>query len=142
MKNKLGLLGIVAVFGVATLGLAAGTSKAIRATELNGSIWNDFEQGLISDLLVEFRAGDRLPVTLEAQGDLIETTETAPSYVVVKRPFWVKVGQRDILMSLDGTLFKPIQEMARGSFTAGASSDQGGGGVASAIQLLFKAYLR
>lgn len=80
-------------------------------------------------------------MTFQAEGDLLETKVINPSYLVVKRSFWVRVEQKDVLMSLDGTHFKPFNQIIGGSFTVGASSDQNGG-PANAINMLFKGNLK
>lgn len=120
----------------------ANPGKVIRATELTAQVWSDFERGQLQDLIIEFRQGDRLPVSLQAEGDLMETAEVNPSYIVIKRPFWVNVKQDQILMSLNGKDYKPFKQVIGGTFTVGASVGQPEGGVASAINFLFKAFIK
>ncbi|MFN7685700.1 MAG: hypothetical protein ACK5QT_09860 [Oligoflexia bacterium] len=139
MKKMLGVLGVVGVF--AMMGLSAAEARTVRATELTPQVWSQFDKGEISDLTVEFRQGDEIPVTLQTEGDLLETKSASPTYIGVKRSFWVRMEQNQILMSLDGTHFKPFNQVIGGSFTVGASSDQIGG-PASAINMLFKGYLK
>lgn len=122
-------------------GVIEAGSTTVRATELSPDLMLKFERGEIEELIIEFRQGDRLPVTLKAEGDLLEITEANPSYVVIKLGFWIKLQQDNIVMSLDGTTFKPIQDVITGSFSAGASSDEQNG-AANAIDLIFKAFLK
>ena len=116
-------------------------AKTIRATDMTSSLWSDLSRGALGDLVVEFRQGDELPVTFSAEGDLLETTHSASSYVGVKRNFWVRLQQTKIQMSLDNVAFKDVSDILSGSFQAGAGSDQNGG-AASAISLALKAYLK
>src|SRR5690606_15542266 len=98
MKKKLGMLGMVAA--VIALGASAAEARTVRATELTSKIWSQLDKGEIEDLIVEFRQGDEIPVTLQTEGDLLETKSANPSYVGVKRSFWVRMEQNQILMSL------------------------------------------
>jgi hypothetical protein len=123
--------------------LMAGVSEAktVRATEMNGTLWSNLSKGALSDIIIEFRQGDELPVNLTAEGDLMETTQTATSYIGIKRNFWLKVQNTKIQISLDGTNFKEMNEVLSGSIEAGAGSDQNGG-IANAINVAFKAFLK
>ena len=116
-------------------------AKTVRATKMNGALWSDLSKGALSDIIIEFRQGDELPVNLTAEGDLMETTQTAPSYIGIKRNFWLKVQSAKIQISLDGTTFKEMNEVLSGSIEAGAGSDQNGE-IANAINIAFKAFLK
>ncbi|MBX2993605.1 MAG: hypothetical protein KF681_02245 [Bdellovibrionaceae bacterium] len=132
-------------FAIAGFLLLAATAQAqgrtVRATELSGSMWSDLTKGKLSDVVVEFRQGDELPVTFEAEGDLIETRRASVSYIGVKKNFWLRLSQRDVEISFDGVAFKKLGDALSGSLEAGAGSAQNGG-VADAINLMFKAYLK
>ena len=141
MKNKLAALMTTIALGTTIIMSQAVASSSIRATNLNPKVWSEFESGKTSEILVEFRQGDRLPVTFQAQGDFLETSESNPSYVTVKRPFWVNFSKTKITMSLDGSRFQPIQDVVKGMFTIGAS-DQMPTGVANAINMILKAEIK
>jgi hypothetical protein len=136
MKMKLLVMGVLLLSGVAQAG-----GKVVRATDMGTTMWSDLTKGKLGDVVVEFRQGDELPVTFEAQGDLIETKQTSVSYVGIKRNFWLRLSQNDVEISLDGTTFKKLNEILTGSLEAGAGSAQNGG-VADAITIMFKAYLK
>jgi len=123
--------------------LASGwaEAKSVRATEMTGALWSDMSRGTLNDVIVEFRQGDELPVTLNAQGDLIETTQTATSYIGVKKNFWLRMQRSQVQISLDGTNFKDLRQVLTGTLEAGAGADQSGG-VANAINVIFKAFLK
>jgi hypothetical protein len=121
----------------------AGVSEAktVRATEMNSALWSNLSKGTLSDIIIEFRQGDELPVNLTAEGDLMETTQSATSYIGIKRNFWLKVQASKIQISLDGTTFKEMSDVLSGRIEAGAGSDQNGG-IANAINVAFKAFLK
>ncbi|MES2803473.1 MAG: hypothetical protein V4654_13350 [Bdellovibrionota bacterium] len=126
-----------------TIALLAGAAEAktIRATEMGASVWSDLAKGTLSDIIVEFRQGDELPVSFVAEGDLVETTQNSTSYIGVKRNFWLKVKRANVLMSLDNITYKDISDVISGSFMANAGAGQNGG-IANTLNLAFKAYLK
>lgn len=135
------LKSIVAICALALVAAASSVqARTVRATDLNSAIWSEINKGTATDIIVEFRQGDRLPVTINAEGDLIETTEVNNSYVVVKRNFWIQPQANSLLLSLDGQTFKPVGDLLTGSLEAGAGAPTGG--IANAINVTFKAYLK
>ena len=91
--------------------------------------------------VAEFRQGDQIPVSFLAEGDLIETSQSAVNYVVVKRTFWLKKENDEIMISLDGTNFKPFKELSTLQLSASAeSSDKSG--IINTISLAVKAKLK
>lgn len=122
-------------------GAAQASGKVVRATEMGSTMWSDLTRGKLSDIVVEFRQGDELPVSFEAQGDLIETRQSSVSYVGIKKNFWLRLSQNNVEISLDGTTFKKLGDVLNGSLEAGAGSAQNGG-VADAISIVFKAFLK
>ena len=122
-------------------GAAQASGKVVRATEMVSTMWSDLSRGKMGDVTVEFRQGDELPVSFEAQGDLVETRQTAVSYVGIKKNFWLRLSQNNVEISLDGTTFKKLSDVLTGSLEAGAGSAQNGG-VADAINIVFKAFLK
>lgn len=117
-------------------------AKTIRATEMNSTMWAELHQGRYTDVIVEFRKGDELPISLAAQGDLIESSQPATTFVSVKRNFWIKGQENKLLISIDGVTFKNFSDILTGSIIADARTEEPGGGVASAMNLLLKANLR
>ncbi|MCB9027382.1 MAG: hypothetical protein H6625_13755 [Bdellovibrionaceae bacterium] len=113
----------------------------IQATEMNSDLWAKLTAGMSSELIVEFRQGDELPVAFSSKGDFLETVQVGTSYVEVKRDFWLKLKGNDVLMSLDGATYKPISDITTGSFSAEASSGSNGG-PANAINLVLESYLK
>ncbi|MBK9322703.1 MAG: hypothetical protein IPM97_07115 [Bdellovibrionaceae bacterium] len=129
---------IIAGFFLAGISAQART---IRATDLSSSIWTEIGKGKLSDVTIEFKQGDELPVSFSAEGDLFQTTQTSVGYVGIKKNFWIKLQNNNILMSLDNSNFKDIKEVISGSFEAGTDADQNGG-LANALNLALKAFLK
>ena len=95
-------------------------AKTIRASELSSTEWSEISKGK-EVITVEFRLGDELPVSFSAKGDFLETSRAGVSYVKVKKSFWLRLEKPDELdASLDGITFKPLKDIANGSFEAGA----------------------
>lgn len=137
MKTKLLLMSLALALCLSSVSQA----KTVRATEMSSDLWSRPSAGVSSELIVEFRQGDALPVTFSSEGDLIETSQSGVSYVTVKRNFWLKLIGNDVQMSLDGAAYKPISDVVTGSFSAGAGSGSNGG-PANAINLVLSAYLK
>jgi hypothetical protein len=116
---------------VSSIGFA-DTTTTVRATQLSPKIVNDLEKGVVQDLIITF----------QSEGDLLETNQAAPSYVVVKRPFWVRIVKNGVTISLDGLNYKKISDVLGGSFTVTASDQGAVSGTANAISVLLKAYLK
>lgn len=114
-------------------------AKTVRATEVSALLWSKLATGTASDLTVEFREGDVIPVTLASEGDFLETTQVGTSSVQIKRNFWLQLQNNILLASLDGTTFKPIGDIVTGGFTAGGWS---GRGPVNAINLALQAFLK
>jgi hypothetical protein len=138
MRNQIILMMAVALAG---LNSAHAITKSIRPNQLNEDVFRRLNAGEIPQLVVEFRQGDLLPLTVKIEGDLLETIENHPSSIVVRKPFFVKIEQDKIQMSMNGIEYKPFQELLKGKIDVGASSDQGGG-PANAINVLVQAFLR
>lgn len=128
------------IAGLFLVGLSA-QAKTIRATDLGSSVWAEISKGTLNDVTIEFRQGDQLPVSFSAEGDLFETTQNSVGYVGIKKNFWIKLQNNNILMSLDNSTFNNIKDVISGSFEAGTGADQNGGS-ANALNLALKAYLK
>ena len=134
IRTKLLMIGILVLSGVAHAG-----EKVVRATDLGTTMQSGLTNGGFSNVIIEFRQGDELPMTLEVQGDLAETTQASVSRIGIKKNFWIRLSQNNLEISLDGTTFKKLNELLTGSLQAGAGSAQNGG-VADAISIIFKAF--
>lgn len=138
----MGLFKLSAIAGVLILIAGAPAySKTVRATEIDSSTWAALEApGHHEETIIEFRQGDQLPVSLSAEGDLLETNQASVGTIGVKRNFWIRVVKNDVEISFDGTSYKAFKDALTGSFQAGAGNPAGG--IANSISLAFKAYLK
>lgn len=136
VKIKLIMVGMLLLSGA-----TQARTKVMRATDMGTTMWSDLSHGKLGDVVVEFRQGDELPISFEAQGDLIESKQNSISYVGVKKSFWLRLSQNLIEISLDGTVFKKMNDVLTGSLEAGTGSDQNGG-PANSINIMFKAFLK
>ena len=130
---------VVALLMLTSLVEASG--KVVRATEIASGNWSDLSKSELEGIVVEFHQGDELPLSFQAQGDLMETRKNSISTVVIKKDFWIRLRTNVVEISFDGTNFKKIEEVATGSIQAGAGSAQNGG-LADAINVVFKTSLR
>ena len=134
--NTIILVGLIAVGHLAT-----AQTRLLRASEMNSDQWSEILTKGSEDVTVEFRQGDEIPVSFSAQGDLLETKKPGISYVQVKQTFWFKLQNNDVVISLDGSNFKPLNQIVSGSFSASAGAAQSGLPV-NAVELSLKALLK
>lgn len=139
MKNITMKLLVMGLFCAS--GAAYADGKVVRATDMAANMWSDLSKGKLRDVVIEFRQGDELPMTFEAQGDLVETRHASVSYVGIKKNFWLRVSRNEVEISWDGTVFKKLNEVLKGSFDVGAGSTENGG-VANGIAMMFKAFIK
>lgn len=92
-----------------------------------------------TDILV-CTEGTRLPIRFALQGDLIElVTPGESSYqLVIKRPFYLRLANDELLISLDGTQWKKWNELLTGMLNVTVSSPDN----APQIQLCAEAHIR
>lgn len=133
------ILTAIALLGALLL-THAGEAKPIRATEMTAADWAKSADEK-ENMTIEFRRGDQLPVSLLAQGDLIETPRNEVIYVSVKRDFWMRLTSNVPQISLDGTHFRKIPEVLTGALSAGAGTDPNGG-IANALNIVLSAHVK
>jgi hypothetical protein len=120
---------------------ASSEAKTVRASDMTSEMWSQLNVSGMEDFIIEFRQGDQLPVTVAFQGDFVETSQQATSYVTVKRNFWIKPEVANIKISLDGLKYKNIGDVAKGSLELGAGTEEGGT-TANGIQMILKSFLK
>lgn len=116
-------------------------ARLFRAREMDAKSWGDALKNAKPGDVVEFRQGDELPVTLRAEGDLLETRNPETTYVSVKRNFWLKMSANSVLVSLDGQNFGEIKDRLEGQLSASANANDNGE-PASALNILFSARVK
>src|SRR3990167_8319389 len=111
---------LLLVMFVATLfmGVTSEASmKKIRFSDISSKEFKNILNGNPADLVVEFRQGDQIPISINAVGDIFETRDSEPNHLVVKRSFFLKFDQMPtLLMSWDGERFVPFKELVGGKF--------------------------
>jgi len=131
--------GVIGLLGLAILlaGTFNGFGKAFGdlTPQANAKFMEQLKQG------VQFRQGDRIPMTFVAEGDLLESADGQPIYLTVRRGFFMKMVGNDILMSLDGTQYKKISDLLKGTISADASATDPSQ-IVSAINLKLQEYLK
>lgn len=138
MKKK--MFQIITVLALSSVGLAE--TKTIRATQLDNNFFTELNSGKLGEVIIEFRDGDELPFTVNAEGDFLEVSKPAVSYIKVKRNFQIKLipGEDNVFISLGGDVYKPINKIVSGQFTLGANSTSGT--LANSLSMSLKAYLK
>jgi hypothetical protein len=117
---------------------AEAASKNYRAQQMSPELW---AQAVKENAAVEFRQGDEVPLSFTSEGDFLETTQPGLMYLRVKRSFWMRLANNIPEVSLDGTQFRPFNEVATGSLAAGVNSSDPSLPV-NAINVVFKSYLK
>jgi hypothetical protein len=120
---------IVLLYGALTLGVCAGcASSSVAPLRVRAADWRPSRPLLARQpLVIDFKAGDRIPVTIQLDGEIVETTPS-PSviWLTAKRDFSVRIQGSEIKTSLDGKHFddKPAQP---GRFQIGLGPTPEGG---------------
>jgi hypothetical protein len=66
--------------------------------------WPPLREG--QPLIIDFKAHDRIPVSIQADGDVVETTPSPSTiWLTAKRDFSVRIRGSEIKTSLDGVHF-------------------------------------
>jgi hypothetical protein len=73
---------------------ATGHAKTFRASDMTSDDWSHLVTEGEERVVIEFRHGDEIPVSLVSEGDLLETVQTGVTYVKVKQSFWLRVTTR------------------------------------------------
>ena len=101
---------VVPSFGLACSALAlagcASTALApVRVRAFSGTSWPPLAPG--QALIVDFKAGDRIPVNVHVDGEIVETEPLqSVFYLRAKRDFSVRIRGAEIKTSLDGRDFE------------------------------------
>jgi len=125
----------LALFGCA----ARGAHPEMPPFRLSASDWGAAARGTGpraapgQPIIVDFKTGDRLPVIIQVDGEIVETTPTLSTvWLTAKRDFSVRLSGSEIKISLDGVHFddKPA---APGRFQFGWSLTPEGGKIVAHV---------
>lgn len=122
----------------------AGTIVPINSIKLTAEYLSKIQKGEVENAVIEFIEVDRLPINIKAEGDLFDSVDSNPTFVVVKKHFFVKIMKNNITMSFDGVIFKSIKELLSGSLAVNASSSNGDAQnfPVSVINVVFSAFIK
>jgi hypothetical protein len=89
----------------------------LRVNQLNAAALRDMSEG--RPVIVEFAAGDRIPVELVVDGEVVATEPaTATFALVAKRTFFLRIRGQELKTSFDGESFD-AKAAAPGAFRIG-----------------------
>ena len=110
------------ILGMVLGALHYSEAKIVRIYDLQDQDFEDLDGKKIDELIIEFRQGDKLPLTLKAEGDLIESSSKSavPTDFLIKRNFWIKFERDALTMSLNGDNFGPVSDSLTGNLSVGA----------------------
>jgi hypothetical protein len=111
--------------------------KTLRPADLSEKELQNFFKGQTSDV-IEFREGDQIPVVLKAECDILESTSPAPTMVEVKKGFYLKFEDEQLLMSWDGGDFKPYRDLIAGKLEVKANESS----PVSGVDIIFGAFIK
>ena len=121
----------------------ANAESPVRATKLSPELINKIQKGEVINLVIEFRKGDQIPINLKAVGDLFESTDSNPTFVEVKKDFYINIKGPEVNMSFDGVNYKPYNKVIRGSLVMNTPNDNpNGDSPATAINMIFSLFLK
>ena len=115
---------LAALAGLPTSCAQAAISP-LRVSASAPAPWPPLREG--QPLIIDFKARDRIPVSIQADGDVVETTPSPSTiWLTAKRDFSVRIRGAEIKTSLDGVHFddKPA---APGHFQFGLEATREGG---------------
>ena len=120
---------IVLLYGALILGACAGcASSPVAPLRVRAADWRPSQARLARQpLVIDFKAGDRIPVSIQVDGEVVETTPSPSTiWLTANRDFSVRIRGTEIKTSLDGQHFddKPAQP---GSFQVGLGPTPEGG---------------
>lgn len=98
-------------------------AKVIHYSELSEAEMRTFLEGKSEDVC-EVRKNDVFNVKLDLSGNVLEATNNNLAKVKVKKGFFLKMSEQQLLMSWDGEEFKPFKDLISGQLSAAASGDR------------------
>jgi hypothetical protein len=128
MQTMLSIATKILGCGLAISAVTGCAHSAVTPLRLRAGDWRQSTRPApYQPVVLDFKAGDRIPVSIQVDGDVIETTPS-PSviWLTAKRDFSVRIRGSEIKTSLDGTHFddKPARP---GSFQLGLGPTAEGG---------------
>jgi len=97
------ILSLVA-FAFTLNGCAHASLSPVRVRASGSTPWPPLREG--QPLIIDFKAGERIPVSIQVDGEVVETTPSPSTiWLTAKRDFSVRIQGAEIKTSLDGLNF-------------------------------------
>ena len=116
---------LAAIACATTLSCAHSSLAPLRVSANAPGPWPPLREG--QPLIVDFKAGEKIPVSIQADGEVVETTPSPSTiWLTAKRDFSLRIRVAEIKTSLDGVHFdeKPA---VPGHFQLGLEATREGG---------------
>jgi|SRR6185369_10506009 len=98
------LILLAALAASTTLSCAQSSLPPLRVGAHAPGPWPPLREG--QPLIIDFKAGDRIPVSIQADGEVVETTPSPSTiWLTAKRDFSLRIRGAEIKTSLDGVHF-------------------------------------
>jgi len=95
---------LAALASSTTISCAHSSIAPVRVSANAPAPWPPIREG--QPLIIDFKAGDRIPVSIQADGEVVETTPSPSTiWLTAKRDFSVRIRGAEIKTSLDGVHF-------------------------------------
>ncbi|HEX2674820.1 MAG TPA: hypothetical protein VHM25_28285 [Polyangiaceae bacterium] len=95
---------LAALASATTMSCAQSPITPLRVSAHAPGPWPPIREG--QPLIIDFKAGDRIPVSIQADGEVVETTPSPSTiWLTAKRDFSVRIRGAEIKTSLDGVHF-------------------------------------
>jgi len=95
---------LLAAFVGSVVGCAHSSMSPLRVSASAPAPWPPLREG--QPLIIDFKAHDRIPVSIQVDGEVIETTPSPSTiWLTAKRDFSVRIRGSEIKTSLDGVHF-------------------------------------
>lgn len=116
---------LIAALAVSASSCAHSSMAPVRVNASAPGPWPPLREG--QPLIIDYKAGERIPVSIQVDGEIIETTPSPSTiWLTAKRDFSLRIHGADIKTSLDGVHFdeKPA---VPGRFQFGLEATREGG---------------
>lgn len=111
---------VLSLLAASATGCAHSSIAPLRVSGSAKTPWPALREG--QPLIIDFKAGDRIPISIQVDGEVVETT---PSPTVVwltaKRDFSLRIRGAELKTSLDGVHFEE-KPAVPGHFQMGVSA--------------------
>jgi hypothetical protein len=98
-------------------------SKTMRYSDMSETDFGTFLSGESGDV-AEFRSGDILRLKVKVSGDILESINDPATEIFVKKSFFLKVEDQDLMLSWDNIEFLAMKDQIRGQLKVSATGNE------------------